>query len=153
MLSKEEIKEGIKQFFRGEDIITSKIVENDFGEFVLYVSIWGEKEEETIAYLTALEVERGLWEILDVKSYRRGIGKYLYYYAMSKVYPAWIMAESGGVSSDAKRIYDTFDKLDYVESEDLGEWETVGEADTAENNLINRKYRFSRTQIIKFNNE
>lgn len=76
-----------------------------------------------------------------------GNGKLLYYLAMDKVYPAYISADSTGCSRDAKRVYDAFEKLDYVESKSIFSDFWVIEVLDDKYPIINRMYRFQFPRI------
>ena len=65
------------------------------------------------------------WNIGDTRTKIRGIGKLLYYSAMNFIYPEYLGADMCGCSNKAIRLWQTLEKVDYVDYyfADVPHWE------------------------------
>lgn len=88
-------------------------------------------------------IGKGVYEVEAAACNTKGLGKFLYYAAMSKVYPAWICCDRVGCTKAAMRLYHMFDFMDYVEKDILPKKHIVTEP-RGENVLSNIMYRFKR---------
>lgn len=83
---------------------------------------WNGDKPNVLGCMHFSKLTDDLWEVDEVYLLApeySGIGKLLYYLAMNAIYPAFLTPSGEGVSQAAKRIYDTFELLSYVECQDI----------------------------------
>lgn len=120
--------------FKHQDTIKIFIYEyqEDIGEDVAVASLVLEKLSEMV-YEVASAVAHDSF---------KGSGKILYYFAMNCIYPRCITPSGEGISIQAKRLYNSFEWIGYVQSFPLDAELCGHDCLPDENEIINRKYCF-----------